>query len=447
MRILLTTHQFFPQFTAGTEVLTLSVARELLKRGHEVNILTGYPSKVCLADENRFDEYDFEKIHIYRFHHTYAAMGGQVSKLAIDYDNRLAADYFDRIVKSFKPDLVHFFHLNRLGTRLIECAVKAGIPCYMTPTDFWAICPMGQLLLGDTSLCDGPSIHAGNCLKHFAKNMQMGLISKAVELLPTTWADRLVRLTQNGVLPNYPKRVEVVALANRLPVNVARLNDLNAIIAPNEFMRELLVRHGVGAELITVAAFGVDVVSPEVSDQRSEHRRPLRIGFIGTLAPHKGCHVLIEAFKTLPTGAALLSIYGRLDDFPEYTQKLISLAGNCQSITFRGTFPNSKIAQVFADIDVLVIPSLWYENTPLVLYSAQAARCPVIVSNLPGLTEVIEDNENGLLFEPGAYSNLASQLTRILNEDGLLTQLKSRSRAPKPIEKYVDDLMSLWLQP
>ena len=94
---------------------------------------------------------------------------------------------------------------------------------------------------------------------------------------------------------------------------------------------------------------------------------------------------------------------------------------------------------------VLVVPSLWYENTPLVLYSAQAAHCPVIASNLPGLTEVIQENENGLLFEPGVYSSLASQLTRLLNEEGLLIGLQSRSRAPKTISKYVDELMSLWL--
>lgn len=444
MRILLTTHQFLPQFAAGTEVLTFSVARELLKRGHVVHVLTGYPGSSRLADEDRFDEYDFEGIHVYRFHHAYTAMGGQTSLIEVGYDNLLGANYFDRILKDFKPGVVHFFHLNRLGTGLIARAVQAGIPRFMTPTDFWTICPTGQLLLCDGSLCAGPSVHAGNCLKHLAQSTQNGVISKAAELLPTAWADLLVRLAKKGTLPTYPKQAEVVALANRLPVNVSRLNQLNGLVVPNGFMRECLVRHGIMADLITVAAFGIDVTAPDASEQRSEHRGPLRIAFIGTLAPHKGCHVLIEAYNTLPARHATLKIYGRSEDFPDYARKLKLLAGDQQSIEFCGIFPNSKIAQIFVDIDVLVVPSLWYENTPLVLYSSQAARCPVVASNLPGLAEVIQDNENGLLFESGNSSDLARQLFCLINEEGLLQRLSAQARTPKSTEKYVNELLTLW---
>jgi len=314
----------------------------------------------------------------------------------------------------------------------------------MTPTDFWAICPTGQLLIGEGRLCAGPSAHAGNCLKHFAQITQKGVVSKIAELLPTSWADLLVRLSKKGIVPIYPKQEEVVALANRLPLNVSRLNKLNGLVAPNEFMRAVLVRHGVNAKLITVAAFGIDVIAPTLSGHRPEHRGPLRIAFIGTLAPHKGCHVLIEAYTLLPAGFASLKIFGRSEDFPDYVHKLKQLAGGHGSIEFCGTFPNSRIGHVFTDIDVLVVPSLWYENTPLVLYSAQAARCPVVASNLPGLVEVIKDNENGLLFEAGNSSDLARQLLRFINEDGLLESISVQAHTPKSTEKYVDELLTVW---
>jgi hypothetical protein len=152
-------------------------------------------------------------------------MGGQVSMIEVGYDNHLGATYFEHILKTFKPDLVHFFHLNRLGTGLIERAVQAGVPRFMTPTDFWAICPTGQLLLGDGSLCSGPSAHSGNCLKHFAQSTQNGLVGKFAGWLPKAGADLLVRLTQLGALPSYPKQTEVLAIANRLPVNVSRIHE------------------------------------------------------------------------------------------------------------------------------------------------------------------------------------------------------------------------------
>ena len=444
MRILLTVHQFFPQFAAGTEVLAYSVARELMKRGHVVHVLAGYPDSATLKDEDRFDEYDFEGIHVYRFHHAYIPMGGQVSKIEIGYDNVLAADYFDRILVSFRPNLVHFFHLNRLGTGLIERAVQAGIPRFMTPTDFWTICPRSQLLLGDGSLCSGPTAHSGNCVKHFVHSTQGRLVGKIAEALPDAGADLLVRLTNNNVLPAYPQQEEVVAIAKRLPVNVSRLNQLDGIIVPNEFMKEFLIRYGVKSDLITESAFGVDVPPAEESDCRFSQIGPLRVGFIGTLSFHKGCHILIEAFKMLSASGATLKVYGCSEEDQDYASSLQVHAGDNELIELCGTFPNSEIAKVFRGIDVLVVPSIWYENTPLVIYSAQAARCPVVASDMPGLSAVIKNDENGLLFKPGCPADLEKQLARLVTEDGLLQRLSANSGTPKSTEVHVDELLSVW---
>ena len=444
MRILLTTHQFFPQFAAGTEVLTYSVARELIKRGHTVRVLTGYPGSTSLADDDRFDGYNFDGIHVYRFHHAYSLISGQVSMIEAGYNNRLGADYFDRILESFEPNVVHFFHLNRLGSGLIERAVQAGIPGFITPTDFWTICPTGQLLLADGTLCMGPSAHAGNCLKHLAEITQQGLVKKTARWLPTPVADQLVRLTQTGALPNYPKRVEVEAIAKRISVNISRLNQLSGLVVPNSFMKEILVRHGVKRDLIREADFGVDVTSPDVDERCARNGDALRVGFIGTLAPHKGCHVLIEAFKALNDANSSLKIYGRSEDFPDYSRQLQLHSSEHQSIEFCGTFQNNEIGKVFSGIDVLVVPSLWYENTPLVVYSAQAARCPVIASNLPGLAVVIEHETNGLLFEPDNATDLARQLRRLVIEKNLLQRLRAQARVPKSTKKYVDELLAIW---
>jgi glycosyltransferase involved in cell wall biosynthesis len=444
MRVLLTSHQFFPQYAAGTEVLVYGVARELIRRGHEVRVLTGYPDTAALEDTDRFDEYVFEGIHVYRFHHAYTPMGGQESMIEIGYDNHLAAGYFERILAAFEPDVAHFFHLNRLGVGLIDCAARAGIARFMTPTDFWLVCPTAQLLLGDGSFCAGPSAHGGNCLKHFAQNTQAGMVGRIARWLPDVGADLLIQLTQQGLLPVYPKRAEVIAIAGRLPNNLARLNRLDGIIVPNKFMGDLLLRFGVPPEKVIEAAFGIDITpTPAVARSRIAGQA-LRIGFIGTLASYKGCHVVVDAFNRLPTAHATLQIYGREDEFPDYASKLRDNARNDPRIAFRGTFPNADIAQVFEALDVLVVPSLWYENTPLVVYSAQAAGCPIIASDLPGLSAVIEHDDNGLLFTAGESAELARQLLRLLEEDGLLRRLSANARPPKSTERYVDELLAIW---
>jgi glycosyltransferase involved in cell wall biosynthesis len=444
MKILLTTHQFFPQHAAGTEVLTLSVAKELISRGHEVHVLTGHPGSSDMQEVDRCDQYDFDGICVYRFHHAYVPMAGQTSMIEIGYDNRAAAEYFDKILERFKPDIVHFFHLNRLGTGLIESAVHAKIPAFMTPTDFWSICPTGQLVLGDGKLCSGPSSYAGNCVKHIGHSTNKSFRGSVVKLLPTVVVDFLVRLTEVELLPPYPQRIEVKAIGSRLPNNVMRLNLLKKIISPNSFMTQKLIEYGVLPRLIIQSAYGIDVPETVARKQRKSPQQPFRVGFIGTLAKHKGCHLLINAFKALPIGHAMLKIYGSVEDFPDYSNNLKMLAENRDDINFCGTFHNSKIAEVLADLDVLVVPSLWYENTPLVIYSALAAHCPVIASNFPSISEVVCNQVNGLLFEAGNVEALTNQLSRLIDEPSLAAKLSMNSSQPKSTATYVDELLNIW---
>lgn len=444
MRILLTVHQFFPDYASGTEVLTLSVARELIVRGHEVHLLTGFPSEQALRDEQRFDEYNFEGIHVYRFHHAYTPMAEQTSVIELGYDNHLAADYFGRILEKYRPDVVHFFHLDRLGTGLIEHAVQAGIPAFMTPTDFWAICHTAQLVLCNGRLCQGPSAYAGNCIKHIAQSNLNTMTGVLAKWLPTPLADLLARLTQANVMPSYPYQVEITAVSSRLTINVTRLNQLKKIVSPNRFTSDLLVRHGVAAHRIIQVAFGVDFTERQTNTQRPLPRQPFRVGFIGTLAKHKGCHVLIEAFKALPPGRAVLKIFGNMQNFPGYASELMRSAGNHRAIEFCGVFPNAKIDQILDDLDVLVVPSLWYENTPLVLYSAQAARCPVLASDFPGISAVIQNEINGLLFEAGNATDLRNQLLRLIDEKGLTERLITGTHRPRSTAHYVNELLKIW---
>ena len=271
------------------------------------------------------------------------------------------------------------------------------------------------------------------------------MVGSVAQWLPNFSIDLLVRLTQAEVMPSYPNRIEVKAIGSRLSKNITRLNQLKKIISPNSFMTKKLLQHGVLPSLIVQSAFGIDVFRqdgvrrlPRSTDQ------PLKVGFIGTLAPHKGCHVLIEAFNDLPYGQAVLSVYGKVDELPEYSMKLKLLAANNDAISFCGTFHNSKIGEVLADLDILVVPSLWYENTPLVVYSAQAALCPVVASDFPGISEVIQDQINGLLFDAGDVKSLTKKLSRLIDEPNLVTKLSMNCRQPKPTSTYVDELLSIW---
>jgi glycosyltransferase involved in cell wall biosynthesis len=97
-------------------------------------------------------------------------------------------------------------------------------------------------------------------------------------------------------------------------------------------------------------------------------------------------------------------------------------------------------------LDVLVVPSIWYENSPLVIYSAQAAGCPVIASNLGGMAEVVEHEKNGLLFEAGDVAGLSSAIERLVGDRQLLQQLAANAIKPKSISDYVSELQIIYEQ-
>ena len=172
--------------------------------------------------------------------------------------------------------------------------------------------------------------------------------------------------------------------------------------------------------------------------------RELRLGFIGTLSDHKGAHVLIEAVRLLAGAPLEVDIYGATDQFPAYMARLRGLAAEDQRITFRGTFDNGDIGDVMSSLDALVIPSLWRENTPLVLYSAQMARLPVIASDVEGIAEVVDHGVNGLLFRMGDAQGLASIIRRVLDEKDLLRRLSAAAKTPKSIAEYTDELLAVY---
>ena len=91
-----------------------------------------------------------------------------------------------------------------------------------------------------------------------------------------------------------------------------------------------------------------------------------------------------------------------------------------------------------------MVPSLWHENTPLVIHSAQAAGIPVVASNVAGINEVIIDGENGILFEKGNAVELSRALIRLGNDRHVVSDLSRGAKPPLTMIKYVDELDKIY---
>ena len=133
-----------------------------------------------------------------------------------------------------------------------------------------------------------------------------------------------------------------------------------------------------------------------------------------------------------PSLACEVSIYGDDPLNPEYATQLRASADGESRIAFHGTFRRSELPRVINELDVLVVPSTWTENTPLVLFAAQAAGRPVIGSDVAGISEVITDGVNGRLFEVGNATALSAVIADIVRDPSLLLPMAERATPVEP---------------
>lgn len=440
MKILLTTHVFLPEFYGGTETLVLGVALALQQRGHSVLVVTGFPVEGELGAGDRFDEYEVESIPVLRFRHARDAAAGNVMR--DDYDNPLFADKFRQVLQEFAPDVVHFHHLERLSIKAIDACRDSAIPAFLTATDFWYICPTHALLLPDGRICDGPVAGGANCLKHLTTLSQprwlAGIINHGVPNAALGVA--LSVLKRSG--GNWSGRIgDAQALARRGATIAQRLPLLEKIFVPTRHAQRTLESNGIEDARFRVLPFGIKDHG-YLKRVRQRGDGALVLGFIGSILPHKGLHVLLEALALVSRELPVtLKVYGSFSGGDEaYGSSLRQRAAGDPRVAFCGTFANAQLPAVLDGIDALVIPSLWHENMPLVSLSAQAAGCPVLASDIGGLADIVAHRQTGLLFAPGSAAELARLIGQLEAEPGLLHDLSAAAVTPRTIEQYVDVL-------
>jgi glycosyltransferase involved in cell wall biosynthesis len=431
-----------PDFSSGTEILALHSAVELRSRGHEVRILTAIPVAAGPQSGSRFDRYEYEGFSVTRFRHSHVPMGAQSNVAEQEYNNLLVAERFETLADEFRPDAVHFFHLMRLSASVVDVCLRRDIPTVLTPTDFWFICPMCQLRLPDGTICAGPDAVAANCLRHVVSLKGPQAVANILNRLPDRLVRGAVRLAALAPLKKVPPAALVTALSQRAEFLKSRLNRIGAVLLPTRIMRDTLLRHGLDPTRARSCSYGIRLPEP-VRRRQGAAGRPLTVGVIG-LGEHKGAHVLVQALRRLPQADLKVRIYGRQSDFPDYVQRLAELAGGDPRMEFSGTFANDRIGPLLSELDALVVPSVWFENAPLVIYAAQAVSCPVIGSDMPGISELITNGDNGLLFPPGDAGRLAEILQRLAADREEVTRLSDRARTPKSIAEYVDELLAVY---
>lgn len=421
MKVAFFVHCFFPQHFYGTETYTLDLARHYRAAGHDVVIVSaifqGEPTSGALI--SRYEYQGIPVVCIDKNHMPH----GRVKETYYQPDMR---PVLEKVLREIKPDLVHVTHLINHTAALLEVTQQMGIRAYATFTDFFGFCLNNKLEAADGSLCAGPSATRTNCVACYLKDAARSPHAEGwIKQASTPLRAKLIAEAAN-VGRNWPGLrggpvdglIEDIA---RRPETLSSLYNSGyaGAIAPTRFLRGAYERNGITVPMQNIW-FGVDIDRSPKPERTSDHT-PV-IGFIGQIAPHKGTDLLIEAFARLPRKSAELRIYGPADQDAAYMAQLKQLAEG-HEVRFMGTFPREQMADVLRDIDLLVIPSRWYENSPLVLLNALATHTPVLVSDVEGMTEFLTCGKNGEIFTRGSVDELEKSIKKIISGKTSLAEM------------------------
>ncbi|HFD40183.1 MAG TPA: glycosyltransferase [Anaerolineae bacterium] len=409
MRILLVSHKFPPHSLGGVEVYTRNLAHALRAR-HRVAVFYRHDE----AEGPPFAEYDDQAENLWLRRVACRPGGWRASVAGQFFDtfvNRRIEAGFARFVARFQPDLIHIQHVMALSARLLPLARRSA-PTLLTLHDYWFLCGNSQLIWPDGQVCQGKA-GGMNCVRCAA--------AARFPLLAGGGVGR--RLLQAGVAPLFVYRDRVVRRAAL---------QADHFIAPSRFLRDRYLAAGFPADRFTYLENGIVAGRIGRATPRRSADEPLRVTFLGSLAWQKGVHILAEAFSALPPGAARLRIWGDPTVFPDYADRLRRLLAGREDARLMGRIANERVGEALSDSDVIVVPSLWYENSPVVIQEARAAGLPVVASDRGALAEKVRPGVDGLLFPPGDVDALRRTLQRLIEEPELLARL--RANVPPPLD-------------
>jgi glycosyltransferase involved in cell wall biosynthesis len=419
LKILLAVHQFFPRGYHGTERYTLDLATELTRAGHEMVILTATHSAEDSSGEDIID-YEYNGLRV----RAIDLAQNSRQEFSASYHRPDLDDLFARILLEERPDVVHCAHLLFLGVSFLDVVRHTDCPIVFTMTDFFGICWTSKLLTCGGKNCRGPAQNNDNCVQDV-----LGSLPNSHPEPVIRWSGRIVRS-----IPFLTPLIEIFlktprfqktwyplidGIRKRRGIIEGSYRSVDHFIVATPVLEEKYRQYGLKDRVFTRLPFGItQPTADEISFLRARYEqlrstnRPLVFGFIGQIAQHKGVDLLIRAFANVRPANTRLHIVGDLQQDTVFAKELQAIANDQDAIKFLPPFPSPRVYDVLGTIDVLVLPSIWSENAPLILLNSLASRTFVATSDVAGMSQFLEPEATGLLFAAKSSQAIEKVLIR-----------------------------------
>jgi glycosyltransferase involved in cell wall biosynthesis len=381
LRIAVVSNHYPPHYIGGYELGCRDVVNGLQARGHEVKVLTSTYNVDGPEDDGE----------VYRWLVSLppwepVSSGGFFRLLRREIINRRS---LTRLCRTFSPDLIYVWNPAGISLSFVFSSQPTNVPvCYFV-SDHW--------------------------LSEWESDFGYGM-----------WSYR------------HPRRARRVVWKTLLPLLDAskvlrrpRPPDFRRVHFASRFLKDAALAKGKPVACAKVIHWGVNV---ELAPYQTESQNPLRLLYVGQVAPHKGVHTVIEALRRLVREhgyeAATLTIAGGSvnPDYEQQVRRLVSSSGLERSVRFTGQLPREQLLSLYRHHAILVFPSVWNEPFSITVLEAMSSGLAVVGTPTGGSLEILRDGENALVFPKEDSRQCAAQILRLWTEPGLLEKIRVEAR-------------------
>lgn len=386
MRIIQVNKFHYPR--GGAEKYFLDLSSALKKAGHEVAVFSMQHPKNEPSSEDKY--------FVSRLSFNEGNLKDKLKAPGRIIYSLEAKKNFTKLVLDFKPDIIHLHNIyHQISPSILTVAKKYKVPVVMHVHDYKLLCPNYQLF-ADGAPCEAckPNKYYHCLQKRCFKN------SLSQSALAT-----LEMYIHHNLLKIYEKNIQT-------------------FIAPSNFMKQKMLDFNWPEKNIKVI---INPFSSAISAEAEEIEKAKNqnyLLFFGRLSKEKNLQTLIKAANLTNTPLKIVGI-GEEKDALEKETKLFKA-----QVEFLGYKKGRELKEIILNAKAVVIPSICYENMPLSMLEALSLGKIVIASKIGGMPEIIKEGENGFLFAPGNYEELASKI-KLLDQTDLI---KMRTNAYQSVK-------------
>ena len=406
LRVLMLSHMDPRLSNGGAEIAALQLFQELEGRpGIRPFFLSCAPGKIEARDGVTFAQpFDGES-------YVYAGRGFD-HFIFSNPDPQFPLE-LSKLLQEIRPDVVHLHHYTNFGVEIL-LMIRRALPnarIVMTLHEYLAICNhFGQMVKRPSfRLCEksGPR----ECNACFPEHSPQDFFMRELFL------KRFFRL-------------------------------VDQFISPSHFLAERYAAWGIERERISVIENGVPNLEKRGTLPYPAVDRGVTFGFFGQISRLKGINVVLDAADQLleSDDSIRIEVHGDYSSQPEQFQRDFQerLAAAPKNFNYLGPYDNKRVNGLMQSVHAVLVPSIWWENSPLVIQEALANRRPVICSDIGGMAEKVRDGVDGFHFQAGSGWALAGLMRRLAADRTLLTSAHAAIASPPSVAETTSQILAVY---